>query len=170
MSKNPKSEIRNPKQSSKIQNSKSKTVWNFKNSNLEFVSNFDIRISKFQYQRGVILVFSLLVMAIIMSITFAVLGILIPKLKIASDPLKSVRALYAADSGMEWCLYANRGKPSPPAITATGPHLIGNGAAFIIYYPSAGFVQTATCASTQTPLDHRVVGTYQNVARSLEIH
>ncbi|MDP3696826.1 MAG: cysteine desulfurase family protein [Candidatus Taylorbacteria bacterium] len=40
-----KSEIRNPKQSPKILNSKSETVWNFENSNLEFVSNFDIRIS-----------------------------------------------------------------------------------------------------------------------------
>lgn len=103
-------------------------------------------------------------MVMVMSITFAVLGILLPKIKVASDPLKSVRALYAADSGIEWCLYVNRGGPSPPAIQSP----LGNGATLVIYFPASGFTP-ATCASTETPMNHRVVGTYQNVARSLEI-
>ena len=41
-------EIINPKQSPKIGNSKSEIVWNFENSNLKFVSNFDIRYSNFK--------------------------------------------------------------------------------------------------------------------------
>ena len=119
-------------------------------------------------QQGAILVFSLLIMVMIMSITFAVLGIFLPKLKIASNPLRSVVSLYAADSGLEWCLYINRGKPTPEPLPLP---TIGsnNGVTLVIYYPSLGFTQ-ATCASTETPLDHRSVGTYQDVARSLEIH
>ena len=100
-----------------------------------------------------------------MSISFAVLGIFLPKIKVASDPFKSVFALYAADSGLEWCLYVNRSKPNPPAIQNT----LANGSTFSMYYPSSGFTP-ATCAASEAPFDHRSVGTYQDVSRSLEIH
>lgn len=118
--------------------------------------------TKNNFQRGAILVFALLVMSMIMSITFAVLGILLPKIKIASDPLKSVSAVYAADSGLEWCLYKNRDKPDPPPIQST----LSTGATFTIYFGS----NPATCASTEIPLNHRVVGNYSGVARSFEIY
>lgn len=116
-------------------------------------------------QRGSILVFSLLIMSVIISITFAVLGIFLPKLKIAADPLKSAVALYAADSGIEWCLYINRGKPSPPLLPVIG----NTGATVAVYYPANQFTQATCDPAVEITLNHRSVGTYQGVARSLEI-
>lgn len=69
-------------------------------------------------QRGAILVFSLLILSVVMSISFAVLGIFLPKIKIASDPLKSVTAFYAADSATEWCLHMNTNYSKPTPILA----------------------------------------------------
>ncbi len=124
----------------------------------------DTNIKKIE-QRGSVLIYAFLIMIMIMSISFGILGIFLPKLRIASDPFRSVFALYAADSGLEWCLYVNRGKPNPPAIQNT----LGDLASFVIFYPSSGFT-VATCAPSESPFDHRAVGTYQGVARSLEIH
>lgn len=118
--------------------------------------------------RGAILVFSILVMVMMISITTAILGIFLPKIRLASSPLRSVVALYAADSGLEWCLYINRAKPTPQPLPLP---TIGsnNGVQVVIYYPSAG-TTVATCDSaTETTLDHRSVGSYQGVARSLQL-
>lgn len=121
--------------------------------------------SKNKNQRGSVLVYAFLIMIMIMSTSFAVLGIFLPKIRVASDPFRSVFALYAADSGLEWCLYVSRGKLTPPAIQ----DILGNGASFLLYYPSSGFTP-ATCGSSELPLDHRSVGVYQDVSRSLEIY
>lgn len=117
------------------------------------------------YQRGSVLIFSVLVMTMIMSITFAVLAIFLPKLRIASDPLKSTAALYAADSGIEWCLYINRGKPSPPPLPTMG----NTGVTLAVYYPASSFTTASCDPVAEITLNHRAVGSYQNVARSLEI-
>ena len=85
-------------------------------------------------QEGAILVFSLLIMVMIIAITFAVLGIFLPKIKIASNPLKSAIALYAADSAVESCLY-NLRKANQPA-----PRLAG----IVLYLPFAEGSGTTT--------------------------
>jgi hypothetical protein len=117
-------------------------------------------------QRGAILIFSILILVVILMITFTVMGILIPKVRIASDPIKSIAALSAADSGLEWCLYLYRDnylpEPLPKPVFSTG-------ALVDVYYPSSGITEATCDSSIETSLDHRSVGSYLDVARSLEI-
>jgi hypothetical protein len=119
-------------------------------------------------ERGAILVFSLIIMSLMISITFTVMGIFIPKLKIASDPIKSVIAYSVAENGLEWCLYVQRDNPLPPPLPSAIT-LNGDVASVVVYYPASGFT-TATCSSASEPsMNHRAVGSYQGVARSFEI-
>lgn len=116
-------------------------------------------------QRGSVLVFSILTLSVLVSISFAISAILLPKLKIANDAPRSAAAVSAADSGLEWCLYVNRGKPTPEPLPSP---VFGNGAAVVIYYP-LDTTNVATCVSGESPMSHRAVGSYQNVTRSLEV-
>ena|SRR3989344_3989949 len=119
--------------------------------------------------RGSILIFSVLILGAMLSVMFGILGIFMPKLKIISDPIKSSIAAFAADTGSEWCLYINRGKPNTPPqpvldANPAGGELVPT---YIIYSPASDFT-VSTC--TETDLDHRIVGTYQDVARSFELY
>ncbi|MDP3792120.1 MAG: hypothetical protein Q8Q89_00080 [bacterium] len=122
-------------------------------------------IERIKNQKGSILVYSILILSIITSISLAISAILLPKLRIASDAPNSTAAISAASSGLEWCLYINRGKPTPQPLP---PPSFGNGATVVIYYPLTS-TTIATCASTETPMSHRAVGSYLGVTRSLEI-
>ncbi len=110
--------------------------------------------------RGSIILFTSIVLTLVLSISFAILAIFIPKIRTASNTLSSVVAAYAADSGLEWCLYSQRGNPSPPA----KPTAIGNATVTITYNGAV-----ATCATTEKPLNHVSTGSYLNVARSFQI-
>lgn len=59
-------------------------------------------------QRGSILIYTILVLIAITTISLALLKLFIPKFKVASESVSSVVAISVADSVMEWCLYSNR--------------------------------------------------------------
>ena len=102
-------------------------------------------------------------LGVILTITLALANIFLPKLRTATQAVSSVPAAYASDSGLEWCLYTQRGR-----LPALGQPIMTNGSTFAVYYP--GNANTlATCASTETPLNHRAVGTYRGVSRSFII-
>ena len=122
-------------------------------------------IKRIKNQEGSILVYSILILSIITSISLAISAILLPKLRIASDAPNSTAAISAASSGLEWCLYISRGKPTPQPLPLPS---FGNGATVVIYYPLTS-TTIATCASAETPMSHRAVGSYLGVTRSLEI-
>jgi len=67
-------------------------------------------------QRGSILIYTILVLISITTISLALLRLFIPKFKVASESVSSVVAISVADSVMEWCLYSNRNGAStiPP--------------------------------------------------------
>ena len=111
-------------------------------------------------QRGSILIYSVLMLGVILTITLALGNMLLPRLKTAGNAINSTAAEYATDSALEWCLYTQRGRS--PAI---GQPTMANGATFAMYYPGSANT-LATCAPTETPLNHRVVGTYRGVSRS----
>lgn len=111
-------------------------------------------------EKGSILIYSVLMLGVILTITLALGNILLPKLKTASNAINSTTAAYAADSALEWCLYTQRAHS--PAISQP---TMANGATFAVYYPGSANT-LATCAPTETPLNHRVVGTYRGVSRS----
>ena len=113
-----------------------------------------------QNQKGSILIFSVLMLGVILTITLALGNIFLPRLRTSSETINSVAAIYAADSAMEWCLHEQRGRL--PSISAP---VISTGATYIVYFGSG----LASCTSVETPLNHRAVGTYKGVARSLEM-
>ena len=116
-------------------------------------------------ENGSVLIFSVLILSVLVSISLAISAILLPKLKFANDAPRSAVAISAADSGLEWCLYINRGKPTPQPLPFPS---FANGATVAVYYPLTS-TTIATCVSTQSPMSHRSVGSYLGVTRSLEI-
>ncbi len=112
-------------------------------------------------QKGSILIFSVLMLGVIITITLALGNIFLPRLRTSTEAINSVVAIYAADSALEWCLHEQRGRlPSvtPPVISITGT-------THVTYFGSG----LASCTPVEEPLNHRAVGTYRGVTRSLEM-
>lgn len=108
-------------------------------------------------ESGVAVIFTLLLMGFFLSIVLTLSAIFIPKIRIASDIKSSVGALYAAESGIEWCLYIDR-------IGSTVQPTMSNSADFINGITNAPFME-ADCSVF--PI--KSVGTYRGVTRSFEV-
>lgn len=111
-------------------------------------------------QKGSIIIFAVLILGVIMTITLALGAIFLPKLRSATESVGSAGAAYAADSALEWCLYTQRGR-----LPASAQPTMSNGATYNLYFGT----NPATCAPTETPLNHRAVGTFRGVSRSFII-
>ncbi len=109
--------------------------------------------------RGSIIVFTVLMLTAILTITLTLTRIFIPRLRSITEATDSIGAVYAADSAMEWCLYNNREKS--PSLSQP---ILNNGATYQIY--SNG--NPSTCPGGET-LNYRTVGTFRGVSRSFEI-
>lgn len=106
-------------------------------------------------EQGSVIIFTILILGSMLTITLALTAIFAPKIGVARDAGSgSVGAIYAADSALEWCLYTNRENPALPQ------PVMSNGSTYTI--------QPADC--TVTPLNNQVVGTYHNVSRSLQVN
>src|SRR3989344_504150 len=79
-------------------------------------------------QRGVAVIFAVLLMGLFLSITLTLSAIFVPKIRISSDVKNSVGALYAAESGVEWCIYINF---KTPLLPTPSPPVMSNGATYI---------------------------------------
>jgi|SRR3989338_5525320 len=116
-------------------------------------------------QNGSIIIFTLLIMITVMVISITLMRLLIPKLRIVRESIYSVVAVYAADSGMEWCIFANRKDIN--AMATPPPQILSlqtiPGVTVQIYGPSG-----ATCSYNES-VDYRTVGTYNSISRSLEV-
>ncbi len=111
-------------------------------------------------QKGSIIIFSVLILGVILTITLALGNIFLPRLRTSTEAIDSVAAIYTADSALEWCLYQQRAKlPSVSAPT------MSIGATYVIYFGPG----LASCVPAETPLNHRAVGTYRGVTRSLDM-
>lgn len=105
-------------------------------------------------ERGSIIIFTVLMLGSILAISLSLAAIFLPKIRAISNAgSSSVGAFYAADSGLEWCLYNSRGNSALPE------PVLSNGATYTI--------TPGTCSGQ--PLDEQIVGTYQGVSRSLEL-
>ncbi|MBI2062173.1 MAG: hypothetical protein HYT64_00545 [Candidatus Yanofskybacteria bacterium] len=113
-------------------------------------------------QRGSILIYSVLMLGVILTITFALGNILLPKLRTATNEVNSTAALYAGDSALEWCLYVNRKNPVP---SATPMLPLSNGATATVYQGTTATL--ATCH--EATLNHRAVGNFRGISRSFII-
>jgi len=111
-------------------------------------------------QQGSILIFSVLMLGVILTITLALANMFLPRLRTSTEAINSITAIYTADSALEWCLHEQRG--ISPSVTAP---IMSIPATYVIYF-GAGL---ASCATTEVPLNHRAVGTYNGVTRSLDV-
>ncbi len=119
-----------------------------------------MNMSNNKAQRGSILIFSVLMLGVILTITLSLGNIFLPRLRTSTEAINSVASIYTADSALEWCLHQQRGV-LPSIIAPT----MSIGSTYVLYFGSG----IASCASTETPLNHRAVGTYRGVTRSLDL-
>lgn len=104
------------------------------------------------------LLLSILITGILLSMVLTLSAIFIPKLKLAVETKNSVSAIYAAETGVEWCLYVNRVNSSqlPPIMT--------NGATFTDQ--DGDTLDAADCATSPV----KVIGVYRGITRAYEIN
>lgn len=114
-------------------------------------------------QKGSILIFSVLIMGVILTMTLSLGNIFLPRLRTATEAVNSTLAGYAADSALEWCLYVNRKNPVP---ASTPLPTLDNGSTVVVYRGNTTVL--ADCYEN-TGLNHRAVGTYRGVTRSFTI-
>jgi len=114
----------------------------------------------YNIQKGSVLIFSVLMLGVILTITLSLANSILPRLRSSSDALSSVAAIYAADSGVEWCLYTQRDRQPP-----VPQPVMSNGATYTMLFG----VAPATCAPAESPLNHTVIGTFRTVTRAFKI-
>ena len=111
-------------------------------------------------EKGSILIFSVLMLGVILTITLSLGNIFLPRLKTSGEAIDSVTAIYTADSALEWCLHQQRS--ITPSVSAPTMSIV---ATYVIYFGSG----LASCSPAEAPLNHRAVGTYRGVTRSLDM-
>lgn len=118
-------------------------------------------MSNLNNQKGSIIIFAISVLALLTSIAIGIVPLFISRYRASLESSSSTTAIYAADSGIEWCLYVNREGPNPPP-----KPLMNTGANLEIYNASNNI---AACTTAESPLNHRAVGTFRGVSRSFRI-
>ena len=123
-------------------------------------------------QSGVALVFAIIMLMVVLSVTVGLVSVFAPRLRTSSDTKNSVGALFAADSGAELCLYeARRQLPVPsPRVTS----LLTGEATFTISSSSQQFGKVDVTNNCR-PLGgetfrFEVLGTYRGVNRALRVN
>lgn len=112
-------------------------------------------------ESGVVVVLTVLLIGIMLSIVFTLSSIFLTKMKSAGDIKRSVVAVYAAETAIEWCLFVNRIGPVDRPIMSNGASYVNGNTnnPFPAVPPTPG-----ECVS---PV--RATGIYQGVTRSFEI-
>lgn len=119
-------------------------------------------------QGGSIIIYSILILLSVVTISVALIRLIAPKFQITREVAHSMVALYAADSGMEWCLFSNRTDPAgPQPIPIKLQQLNTISSVTIKYYDFNGAAVTQ-CTYGAT-LGFRTVGIYKGISRSLGV-
>ncbi len=108
---------------------------------------------------GVVLLFSIFLVGFLISVVLTLSAIFIPKIKLAGGTKNSIAALYAAESGVEWCLRIYRLDPAG----LTPKPVMANGATYTD--KNGDVLSVADCQSS--PI--KVIGNNRGVTRSYEI-
>lgn len=107
---------------------------------------------KHKNQNGQMILFAVIILGSMISIALALGAIFVPKVRLLVDVKNSTGALFAAESGIEWCLYNARIQPLP----TPAPPAMSNGAAFQI--------TPADCSGST----FKAVGNFKGVVRAFE--
>ncbi len=130
--------------------------------------NYNFKKQLLKNEEGSILLYSLLIMITISTISITLTKLLIPKLRSSNEAISSMVALYTADSAIEWCLFSNRDDPltapTVPQQPTIGIGTASNPASYQIFRDTT----ISTCPAGEA-VDYRVVAQYRGISRSLEI-
>lgn len=108
---------------------------------------------------GQAVIIAVLIVGFLLSVALTLSLLFIPKIRASSEISKSSAATYAAESGLEWCLYVNRhGVTTAPVMANSANYQNGK-----VSPPVP--LTSADCLAP--PL--KVLGTYQGISRSFEI-
>lgn len=124
-------------------------------------------INLFIMQKGFALIYVLLITTLMTTIVIVLSFIFVTRIKISTESQDSIKAIYAADTGIEWMLYQRR--IDPGAVT---PPVLDNGATFELdCHP--GDEIWGPCDGTSTVMRSRgrfpATGSTLIVRRALEI-
>jgi hypothetical protein len=122
-------------------------------------------MNHFPSQRGSVILYAMLTMSVMLAIGLTLNALFIGKLRSASAVRDSVGALYAADSGVEKCLYEARQHTDQPPMTFSIE------VQYAITSLATGSLDvTDQCASLGSgSFGFRSTGTYRGVRRTLEV-
>ncbi len=136
----------------------------------------------YREQQGSVIIFALIMLIVVLSISMGLINIFVPKLKSIQDASNSAVSIYAADTAVELCLYEARQQPAAilPRTTPVGspPNygtILANGAVFSIASLSASPVyNTNDCrpmggATGERAFNIRSTGYYKGISRAFEI-
>ena len=110
-------------------------------------------MEKKEKQKGVVIIFTTIILGLLISMSLALAAIFVPKIRLITDTKNSVGAFFAAESGLEWCLYNNQINPTP----TPPPPVMSNGATYVL--------TPANCSGKSI----KSVGTFQGVTRAVQI-
>ena len=119
-------------------------------------------MSTYEKQRGSVLITTVLYVSIMLAIVLTITAILLPKLRASSISKNSVVALYAAQSGLEWCLYYIVQGEDPGDLPS-----MSNGAT--ITSISSEALALDDCEVLEADLPLKVLGVYNGTTRAFEI-
>jgi hypothetical protein len=123
-------------------------------------------------ERGSIIVFSVLLLTVILTVSLGLIAIFIPKLRTIAESINSTTAIFAADSATELCIYEARKKVNYDEASSTmNDGTLDNGATFAVkdLNPPGNFIQADCSALSSASFSFRAVGTYRAISRALEI-
>jgi len=75
---------------------------------------------KINSESGVIIVYSILMVGVLLAIVTTLSALFSAKVRLSSDVKSSVSALYAAESGVEWCLFRKKDGNAPIPVLDNG--------------------------------------------------
>ena len=103
-------------------------------------------------QAGIAIITTVLLVGVMLSIVFTLSAVFIPKIRSASETKNSVTAIYAAESGLEWCLFKNNYPSTSPMPLQP---IMDNGSTYTV----------TDCTSSPV----HAVGTYRGVTLAFEL-
>ena len=116
-------------------------------------------------QRGSIIVYTMMTMAVMLAVGVTLTGLFIGKLKRARAAQDSTIAIYTADSAAERCLYEAR-----TGIQASPPLTLMSDAAYSIMSNAVDVTSDCSAIGGSGTFTIRVIGTYHGISRALEIN
>ena len=116
--------------------------------------------------KGQALVLTVLLLLVILAIALAITNIFAVEIRLAGDVTESVKAITAADSGLEWMLFKER-KVLPDESLPTFNDGTCDGSTGCLLSNGASFTVNKTTVSDMTSLIS--IGTFRNTKRGLRV-